>query len=76
MSAQSEASNQQLRNCTSINEMVSLGVLQTPGNQFTPKRTIYGSQSGRYTKVNDNNVDKPVEQLVATQVKRHFKSYY
>ncbi|KAI6232468.1 WD-REPEATS-REGION domain-containing protein [Aphelenchoides besseyi] len=56
-----------IRQSASINNMLAMGLLQTPMTTYTPKRNIYGSQSGRYAKINDELIDKPVEALVSTQ---------
>jgi regulator-associated protein of mTOR len=57
----------QLRNCTSISDLLSAGMVETSSTVFTPKRNMYGGRSGLYKNVNDDMLDAPVQGLVSTQ---------
>uniref|UniRef100_A0A915CZ32 Raptor N-terminal CASPase-like domain-containing protein n=1 Tax=Ditylenchus dipsaci TaxID=166011 RepID=A0A915CZ32_9BILA len=59
---------EQLRQCASIADMLSSGLIETSSTNFTPKRNLFGSQSGRYNEGEDDFEDNlAVEGIVSTQ---------
>ncbi|KAI1724258.1 target of rapamycin complex 1 subunit mip1 [Ditylenchus destructor] len=56
----------QMRQCSSMADMVTNGLIETSTN-FTPKRNLYGTQSGRYKVEEAHDAESPIKPIVTTQ---------